>query len=352
MNYLAEIVAFTLALLITATVTPVVIRVAHLKSLVDVPDIARKVHKDSIPTLGGVSIFAGLIIAYSSIKDFYDYRDVRFMIPSLIILFFTGIKDDILVISPLKKLTSQVLCALLVSAVGNLRMTSLYGLFGIQTIPYWASITITVLSIVVIINAYNLIDGVNGLAGGLGFISSITFGVWFTLTGNHDLAILAMATAGALLGFLVYNFHIAKIFMGDTGSLIVGLILAILAFEFIEINKTMEASKSYFWINASTSVAVAVLCIPLLDLLRVFLLRILKKRSPFSADRNHIHHRLLSLGFTHRKTSLSLYFFNIALIFLAFYLSDLRSTTLLFIILSICFISFLIVEVTYQRTKK
>ena len=170
---------FFLALVITAVTIPIIIRVAELKHLFDEPDQGRKAHKSRTPTLGGVAIFAGLIIAFSLLKDYNNLVDVKYLVPAFTIIFFAGIKDDILVLTPIKKLIAQSLSAFLIVFLGNIKINSFYGFFGFQEIPYWFSVCFSMLAIVTIINCYNLIDGADGLAGALGVISAFSFGTWF-----------------------------------------------------------------------------------------------------------------------------------------------------------------------------
>jgi len=331
------------AFLISWITIPAVIRAAHFKSLVDLPN-ERKSHAKAIPTLGGLSIFAGILISSSFFKDYGGFHEIRFMIPAIVILFLVGIKDDILILSAKKKFMAQICAAALISIAGDLRIASFYGLFGLQAIPYLVSVALTIFTIVCIINAFNLIDGINGLAGGISFIISTTFGTWFYLIGKYDLAILAYSLSGSVLGFLFYNFkEEASIFMGDTGAMIIGFIMAICAIQFIELNKVLETqlrvgdSFSY-WIKASPAVVMGILIVPLFDTLRVFLIRLLKGRSPFVADRNHLHHVLIQLGCGHTQASLILCTTNLLFIILAFVFRDWRSTQLLLFLFALAFV--------------
>lgn len=315
---------FLISLILSAFSIPVIIRVANLKNLTDDPDEIRKLHKSSIPTLGGIAIFAGALVAFSSLYDLHGFQDLRFITPALVILFFAGVKDDLLILAPLKKLLIQIGCALLITILGNLRLTSLWGIMTIQEVPYWPGVLITVVMIVGLINAYNLIDGINGLAGSLGLLASLFFGTWFAASGFGSLAILSFSLAGALLGFLFFNFNNAKIFMGDTGSMAVGFIISILAIRFVEANRIQLSTLEYPIINAP-AVAFAVLSIPLFDMVRVFSYRLMKKRSPFQADRNHIHHHFVDCGFSHAKATSILFAINISCISIAYPLNQMRS---------------------------
>ncbi|MEM9983023.1 MAG: MraY family glycosyltransferase, partial [Bacteroidota bacterium] len=309
---------FVVALLIAWVSIPSIIRVAQEKHLYDEPS-ERKAHALRVPTLGGVAIFAGLIIASTFFLESDNNLHFGAIFSATIILFFTGIKDDIIPLSPIKKMIAQLLACTIVVIQGEVQLTSLYGLFNVYQIPDWLGVGISIFTILVIINAFNLIDGINGLAGGIAFIVAGTFGIWFFINGYQSLSIIAVALCGALAGFLRYNLIKAKVFMGDTGSLVIGLISAILAIQFIELSQALTVFRG----GKAPIFAVAVLIVPLFDTLRVFIIRVLQKRSPFSGDRNHIHHLLLGIGFSHLKASLTLYTANLLFIVLAFSLIQL-----------------------------
>jgi len=340
--------AFFISFLITYVMIPVIIRVAELKHLFDEPD-DRKQHKAKTPTLGGMAIFAGLILSFTIFKDVQSLTDVKYLVPALTILFFAGIKDDILVLTPMKKLLAQFMSAFLIVVLGHIKINSFYGLFGIQEIPYWFSIVFTVIAIVAIINCYNLIDGVDGLAGSLGLLSSTSFGLWFYLNGHWSLVYLSFALSGSLLGFLMFNWQPAKIFMGDTGAMLIGFILAVQSIHFIEFNKARSIVDEY-WIHASPSVAIAVMAIPIFDMVRVFILRLAQKKSPFSADRNHLHHILIDLGFSHRQTVVILMFWSWLVILLAIIMRDAKSSFLLLLLISLVYLPSLGLQI--YRNKK
>ena len=307
--------------------TPILIKVAKIKHLVDEPGEDRKVHHRSVPTIGGIMIFAGTIISYAlwfpstneaqfgiNYNVLSALEDFKYLVASMFILFFLGLKDDIIGVSPTKKLFIHLIVAFILVILADIRITNFWGLFELNEIPYGASVALSVFAYIVIVNAINLIDGVDGLAAGVGTIAGFAFAYWYFLTEDMPLALLAVALAGSLLGFLFFNFNPAKIFMGDSGSLIIGVVLFVLAVNMIEFD---ERRLPEDLLGVSKPVlAMAILCYPLVDTIRVFFLRVIKGKSPFSADKNHIHHKLLSFGFSHRKTVIILYIYVIFIILL------------------------------------
>ena len=325
--------SFITAFVISFFAIPSIIKIAVAKNLYDEPD-ERRSHKERTPSLGGIGIFAGLIfsITYwipfdSCVNPQHEY--IKYILCAYIIIFLIGAKDDIIPLTPIKKFLGQLLAAFILVYKANIRLSSLYGIFGINDIPEWISIPLSVFTIIVIINAFNLIDGINALAGTIGIITCAAFGTWFYLHGRLDLAVLAAANTGAVLAFLYYNVTPARIFMGDTGSLIVGLSASILSISFIESNKTWHEE---WFIESVPAVAVGILIIPLFDTLRVFILRAMRGKSPFHPDRTHVHHLLIDIGFTHLQATAVLALVNIFFIALAYLLRQLGSTELMIIL--------------------
>src|SRR5688572_18719788 len=317
------------AFIITFLAIPSIIKVAIIKNLFDEPG-ERKSHKSSVPTLGGLAIFAGVVFSYTFWSSGFGEESTQYIIAALIVMFFIGIKDDIIELTARKKFYGQLISAVIIVLFAEIRVTNLFGIFGIYEIPYWFSIIFSLFTILTIVNAFNLIDGIDGLAAGIGAIAAFTFGLWFYNYNQISLCILSFTLFSSLLAFLVYNFSPANIFMGDTGSLIIGLILAVLAINFVELS---FASPPYaFPFRSSPAMAIAILIIPLFDTLRIFILRILQRRSPFKADRHHMHHVLLDLGLSHRGVSLTLYLVNILFITVALLLRDISSLVLLIIL--------------------
>jgi len=325
-NYLIEpiILSFFTAFVVVLLFTQPLITVSHLKNLVDAPDDERKLHRMSIPSLGGILIFAATIFALflwfpvehlSSDGSMEALSNIKYIVATMIVLFFVGVKDDIIGTAAAKKLLAHLAVAFILVLMADIRITSMKGIFGIYELPYWASTLLSIFSYTVIVNAFNLIDGLDGLAAGVGAISATAFGIWFYLLGDLVMAVLAFSLVGALLGFLVFNFSPAQIFMGDSGSLTVGLIMAVLAIQLIE----YDAVKipAYMLTISKPVFVLSCLAYPLVDTLRVFVIRAINKRSPFSADRNHIHHRLIDIGLNHSQSVVFVYLYSLLVIYLS-----------------------------------
>lgn len=334
-----------LAFLITFFAIPPIIKVAKDKKLFDEPD-ERKVHKSVIPTLGGLGIFAGFIIATLMGVPGDSSNDLQYFLASAMVIFFLGIKDDILVLSANKKFIGQLIAAGIIIKFGGIRIDNLYGFLNIYQIPPIASYILTAFTIIVITNSFNLIDGVDGLAGSLGLLTSVLFGIYFFITGDLMYSVMALSLAGSLIAFLIYNFSPAKIFMGDTGSLLIGLLNSTFAIKFMTVASNPEAN---FPLLSAPAIAFAILIIPLIDTLRVFSLRIFKRRSPFSPDRNHIHHFLLDFGISQKMITIICVSANIIFIGLAYILRS-QGTTIVIAALGVTAL-LLVSTIYYSRPK-
>ncbi len=309
---------FLTSFLVAFASIPSIIRIANRLSLFDEPN-ERKMHNDRIPLLGGIAIFASSLFAFTIwAAPFFESQHL-FIIAALIIIFFFGLRDDIAPLAPVKKLSGQVIASLIVILYCNIRLQDFHGIFGIHSLSFIPSVLITLFAMLFIINAYNLIDGIDGLASGLGIISSAVFGILFYIYGDYLMSVLSFSLCGALSGFIPYNFYRAKIFMGDTGTMTMGFILALLSVYFLELSRVTEMNMFFTYSSAPVFVLSA-LIIPVVDMMRVFIIRILRFRSPFSADRNHIHHRLLQVGFSPALACCVLYFVNILFVAAAWFL--------------------------------
>jgi len=322
------IIAFSTA--ITLLAIPSILHVARERHLYDDLGSFRKQHDHGIPRLGGIAIFVSFTIT-SLLFGFADKSlPTNYILGACIILFAMGMKDDLTGVNSSTKFLLQFIVGAILVILGDIRISSLYGIFGIYNIPYFISVALSILIITLVVNAFNLIDGIDGLASTTAIIVNCTFGGLFVYMHQYQLALVALALVGAVAGFLKHNLSPAKIFMGDTGSLLLGLISAVMAIKFIELNKApgirIEA------IYSAPALAVAILIGPIFDTLRVFTIRIAGGRSPFSADRNHIHHRLLQLGFSHIQTTLILGGFNLMAIVIVMLFGDIGNSTLIILI--------------------
>ncbi len=331
------ILAFITAFSITYLLIPSIIHVADVKRLYDEPG-ERRSHTVPTPSLGGIAIFAGLSFAIVLWTPFAVFGKLQYILCSFLIIFLVGARDDIVPVRPKVKLLAQIFAAIILIFRSNIKLTSLYGIFGIQELPEWAAVILSIFTIIVIINAFNLIDGINGLSGSIATLICGVFGTWFFLTGYPELSVVAFATIGAVLAFLKYNITPAQIFMGDTGSLLLGLICSILTIKFIEVHQILPPTHPYVF-SAAPAVAIGIIILPLFDTLRVFTTRMLKGKSPFQPDRTHIHHLLLDTGLTHTQATSTLVLVNILFIFLVFFFQYIGTLQLILLILLLATIS-------------
>jgi UDP-N-acetylmuramyl pentapeptide phosphotransferase/UDP-N-acetylglucosamine-1-phosphate transferase len=302
------LLSFLISCFLAIVSIPIIINLSNLLNLTAKPGF-RSSHQTETPTLGGISLFASTLIAFflwPHSEEIIDSNLTSLSMVGLIILFFLGLKDDILALDSAKKLIVQIIATLTLVVMGGFKVDYLYGIFGWYFIPDYVSIPLTIFIFISLINAINLIDGIDGLAGGISLIAALWFGVWFLLNQHYTFACLAFSLSGALLGFLRFNFsNTSKIFMGDTGSLVVGFLLSFFTIEFLRLNVSYRNDPNAFF-NAPIIVMV-VLIVPIFDTLRVFIVRLINGRSPFKADRNHVHHILIDNGLNHLWASVTLW---------------------------------------------
>ena len=340
-----------ISFVITYISIPSIVRVANLKHLFDEPN-ERASHTSKVPTLGGLAVFAGFVISSLIFIDSFKMPEIKYIIAGVVILFFVGIKDDILIIAPITKLIGQIFSASVIIYFTDIRITDLHGLFGINTIPDYIGFPLTIFTIIVITNGFNLIDGIDGLAGGVSILVSLSLAWWFFAIGKIELVVLSMALVGSILAFLRFNLfsYTRKIFMGDTGSLIIGLLISVLIIKFNEIN-TKHDFEQAIW--GAPAVSFGILIIPLFDTLRVMFIRLLSGRSMFKPDKNHIHHMLLNCGFSHKKATLSLILVNIFFIIFVYFMHPiLRTRTLITLTFLLAMIIFYLPTFFSKKIKK
>jgi UDP-GlcNAc:undecaprenyl-phosphate GlcNAc-1-phosphate transferase len=312
------VTSFILALFISLYAVPSVIKISRLLKLFDNPN-ERSATQTAIPTLGGIAIFMGFIFASTIGLSSDELPQMTYILLVLTMMFFVGLKDDIVTLSWWKKLIAQIIVTLILIFFAKIRITHLHEIFGIAEIGIVPGSLLTIFVIVVIINAFNLMDGIDGLAAGLSMLAISIFGIWFLVSGHYQYAIISVSLFGSTAGFFYFNVYGTKnkIFMGDTGSLILGTIMSVIVIQFNELN--IDPTLPYY-IQYAPAVSIAILIYPLADTLKVFTIRVVQFKSPFAADKNHLHHRLLTLGFSHRKATYTIITFNLAYICTVFML--------------------------------
>lgn len=318
MLYLLIIIAFIVSVFFSGLIIPRILVVAFRKRLFDVPD-RRKIHQGPVPRLGGLSFVPTILFSLTFVVGLryllqvpIDTIQVPIVVPEfcflvcgLTLLYLSGIKDDLVGLRYRTKFFIQFLAAVFFPLSG-LWINNLYGLFGVYDLPAWVGIPFTVLVVVYITNAINLIDGIDGLASGLSSVALAVLGSLFLYNGLWLYATLAFSTLGVLLPFFYYNVfgkaeRCKKIFMGDTGSLTLGYILAFLAIRYAAYDtKLIVLRENALLISFST------LIVPVLDVIRVMWVRWREHSGLFVADKNHIHHKFLAMGLTPHQAMLSI----------------------------------------------
>ncbi len=333
---------FLFSFLITFFSIPTIIKISRKKNLMDEPGV-RSSHLRKIPNLGGIAIFYSIGICTSIFA--YEIFDLyKFLFASLIILLYVGIMDDIVVMRAYKKLVAQVVVSAFIVIGSDVRIRNLFGIFGIFEINYWISVFFSIITFIILINAFNLIDGIDGLAGGYSVICSAIFGISYYRLGeyNYPLVVLSFVIIGSVLAFLYYNlsnYRATKIFMGDTGSMLLGFLLAFTCICFIDIfiDKNRVDVPRYH-LKSAPVIAVAILILPIVDTLNVIIVRLWNRKSPFEADKNHIHHKLLKLNLTHRRSSFYIVVYYLFIIGVTYFLRHSNVNLLLFTVMFLGFV--------------
>ncbi|HEY2720498.1 MAG TPA: MraY family glycosyltransferase [Chitinophagaceae bacterium] len=337
---------FTTAFVVAMVCIPPLILLLNKYRLHDKPD-SRKEHSIPTPTLGGIAIMAGLVISMILWFPFSPSSEVMTCFFSITILFIMGITDDLKDLSAKYKFIIEIALAALI-ALSGIRITTFGGLFGFNDIPISAQYTFTILAIVGITNAFNLIDGIDGLAGGLSFMSLVTLGIFLTISGDKNFALIAFAFAGGVLAFLYFNINPAKIFMGDTGSLVLGLIIAILCTKLIQ-NNNLQAQPL---LKNTPLFALGIVLIPVYDALRVFALRMWNGQSPFTPDRSHVHHLLTKAGLNHGLSSTIICTAHAFILLEVYWLDDFKPWFILLVLLATMTILTICLNNLHRLTKQ
>ena len=302
-----------ISFLIGLSFMPMVIKIAKEKHFVVKPN-KRTSHKGAIPNIGGINILISffLTLLLFSFNAILSYQPLMI---GVFVIVLVGFTDDLIDLKFSWKFIGEFIAAFFLIVLSDIRLTNLHGFFGIYEIPAIVSYALSFFVFIIIINALNLIDGVDGLASGLSILYCLFFGVYFSLTGHPVIAASAFVLVGSLTVFFIYNVfgNKRKIFMGDSGSLLLGYMMTFYVFLFCEYNAS-HTVPYHLHIKSAPAVVICVLSIPLFDTLRIFSTRIKKGLSPFSPDKNHIHHLLLKTGLKHRQVTMVLLSVTIALI--------------------------------------
>ena len=302
-----------LALLGTLWIHPKILKIAILKNIVDNPD-ARKLQRNPVPVMGGIAVFFGIVIGLCSSQAMFNSASTFMLISAMLIMLYVGTIDDIINLSPGIRFLIEIMVIVWLMYVSGCSINSFWGLWGVNAIPEWLSYALTIFAAVGIINAINLIDGVNGLSSGYCFMSSVLFAAYFYITGNQIMTTLALSAAGAIIPFFLHNVfgQSSKMFIGDGGTLVIGTMMAMFVMNILDrqADCTELVSKGVGLIPF----CLAVMSIPVFDTLRVMSTRILNKKSPFSPDKTHLHHMFIDLGFSHIGTTISILSMNFLIV--------------------------------------
>ena len=330
-------IALGISFILTYYTIPPIITIANEKKLFDMPN-GRRLNKIAIPVIGGIAIFFGWIIASMLCIQGGFEEGMQYLFVAMLLMFFVGLKDDIITIVAWKKFMVQICAAVVLVILGGYKIGDTYGFLGVAVFDEWMSIVISIVLILFITNAINLIDGIDGLSSGLSILISLCLGVGFYLSDMVGYAVICFALLGSLVAFLRFNLSKGKnkTFMGDTGSLVIGIFLSATVIEF----SNNVAAENLFFISPPV-MALALFIVPVTDTLRVFFIRIKNGKSPFSPDMNHVHHLLIRGGMTHIQGTCFLIVYTMLFMLLAYLFSyfELSITVSFFLVLSLSFVT-------------
>ncbi|VXB50477.1 UDP-N-acetylmuramyl pentapeptide phosphotransferase/UDP-N-acetylglucosamine-1-phosphate transferase [Maribacter litoralis] len=338
--------------LLTYLTIPKIIKIVEYKRLMDDPN-KRSSHSSKTPTLGGVSFYYTLVFVLFFVhgRDLMD--EAIYIIPGLTILFMTGLKDDLVVISPGAKLIAQVIAVAFILVNPSFTIHSFNGFLNIFEIPYYLYLIIAGFIMITIINSYNLIDGIDGLASVVGIVILTIYTTIFYTTGEYFFALISVSLNACLLAFFGFNISSErKIFMGDTGSLIVGFIISVLTLKFLALTPDAYVGLPFLLENAPL-IAISILIVPLFDTARVFAIRIANKKGPFSPDRNHTHHVLIDFwGLSHKQASFIIGCFNLVFVVLFIVLGSKAENLgmVIFLISAVIILAYIFFKYNYNFT--
>ena len=307
------LIPFFVAFIATNWVHPKILKIAILKNLVDNPD-ERKLQRRPIPVMGGIAVFFGIVAGLCSSQITFFSPAVFVLIAAMTIMLYVGTIDDILDLSPYTRFLIEIAVVAFIMLVNNNGINCFWGLWGLDVIPMWIAAPLTIFAAVGIINAINLIDGVNGLSSGFCFMASVMFAIMFYISGNTTMMILATSAAGAIIPFFLHNVfgYNTRMFIGDGGTLVIGTMMSMFV-----INILKDTSLSAPFAQEGMGLipfTLSVLAVPVFDTLRVMSARIIRGNSPFNPDKTHLHHLFIELGFSHIGTTVSILSLNFLVI--------------------------------------
>ncbi|SFT63105.1 UDP-N-acetylmuramyl pentapeptide phosphotransferase/UDP-N-acetylglucosamine-1-phosphate transferase [Lishizhenia tianjinensis] len=327
--------SFTLTFLLV----PKISLVMNAKKILDDPN-DRSSHKKAVPNLGGIAFYIVLMLSFFFVDKQDQYNTIITILPGITILFILGLKDDLVALSPRTKLGGQFLASLFLVSQAQFKIYNFHGFLGIHEVPEIVAILVSVFLVLAIINAFNLIDGIDGLASIVALIIFGSFAAAFFYVGNAFLGSICFVMWGSLIAFLRYNLSSEKkIFMGDTGSMLLGFVIAIMSIRFVDLMNYDTSSLILRKYNVPY-ILLAVLIVPFFDTLRVFVIRLMNKRGPFSPDRNHIHHLLIDFrAMSHVRASIWIGLCNLVIIILFTYFATFFNQWFMFLgtsVLCVC----------------
>lgn len=313
-EWLLPSIPFVVAFLSVCWIHPRLVKLAYLKGIVDNPD-HRKLQRSPVPVLGGCAVFFGISLGMGIVSPFFDSSQLTMIIAAMTLMLYIGTMDDILSLSPAFRFVAEILCVVLLVVVGGYTIDDFHGLWGVGAIScWWGSLLLTVFAAVGIINAINLIDGVNGLSSGYCVIACLIFGSLFFLAGDLVMVLLAAVCMGALIPFFLHNVFgkSSRMFIGDGGTLVMGLVMSVFVIHTLD-------GKSLCGVFADRGFGLipftlAVLAVPVFDTLRVMSARVRRHVSPFHPDKTHLHHLFIDLGFSHIGTTFSILSLNVSVV--------------------------------------
>ena len=306
---LGVLAPFFVAMILVFAAHPLIIRIARKMQVLDSPDEARKIQDYPVPVMGGVAVIWGIIVGAGITSMFFNSYALFPTIVAITVMLYIGLADDILGLSPLARLLLEICLIGFIVWMDHRNMNDFHGLFGIHEIPTYLAYPLVFFAGTGIINSINMIDGVDGLSSGLCIMASLTFGVFFGLSREGSMAVMCSLTAGALIPFFLHNVFgkTSKMFIGDSGTLMMGILMTIFTLHVVDKDSFVARNFPNMGVVAF---CISVLSVPVFDTLRVMTARILRGISPFKADKSHLHHLFIEIGFSHVGTSICVFILN------------------------------------------